>query len=104
MDDWANDGGWDRLPDSFHATIGNLQTKYLPADGAYLDNGSVLVRGSDDTRALSYGFDAALDPTCFDSPAGCHLAVVALNCRQLTVNRTSDGSDVLWARLAATAD
>ena len=54
MNKWTNDGGWSSLPDSFHSSISNLQTKYRTADEAYLSGGHVLVRGSDETAWMKW--------------------------------------------------
>jgi len=45
--EWSIDGGWSRLPESFHESIVGLQTKYRPATKAYLCKGRVLEHGTD---------------------------------------------------------
>ena len=54
MDKWTDDGGWSPLPNSFHNSISNLQTKYRSADEAYLRDGHVLVRGTNETAWMKW--------------------------------------------------
>ena len=47
MENWTETGGWNSLPDSFHDSIAQLQTKYRPAREAHLRAGRVLERNTD---------------------------------------------------------
>ena len=54
MDKWTDDGGWSPLSESFHKSISHLETKYRSANEAYLRDGHVLVRGSDETAWMKW--------------------------------------------------
>lgn len=47
MDEWGENGDWMDLPRSFRDSITSLTVKYRPANEAYLKDGRVLEKGTD---------------------------------------------------------